>query len=283
MIFEELQKIVQEEKARETRTLYMRNQLKEYLQVYVLYFIYTSRKYKKNLIFTGGTCLYHFYDLGRLSEDIDFDYLEKFDPKSLILDLKNFFTKKYKYEEVDISLKQKGRQILLKFPVLRKLNLAKMDESDLLYVKTDLSQNASSNYSIITTSKSRYGFNFVARHYDLPSLMAGKIAAILTRVRKKGKKDRKTIKGRDYFDLLWFLKKGVKPNTARLSDLLGKSHKVTDVKKALDSKIDDLVKKYKSDFKIDLLSVIKDSGFVSAYVENYQEEYLRFRDKSYSQ
>ena len=50
---------------------YKRNLLKEYLQVLILDFIYSSPKYG-GLIFYGGTCLAHCFGLRRLSEDIDF-------------------------------------------------------------------------------------------------------------------------------------------------------------------------------------------------------------------
>ena len=70
-------------------------------------------------------------------------------------------------------MKQRGNQIVLKFPVLHKLGLAKNNKSNLLYVKLDFSKNPSKYFDLQTTSKSIYGFNFVAKHYDLPSLMSG--------------------------------------------------------------------------------------------------------------
>ena len=225
MIYQEVEKIVQRERLKKTHLPYIRSLLKEYLQVYVLYFVYTSKNYSKNLVFTGGTCLRHFYNLERLSDDVDFDYLREFESKKLLDDLKDFFIKRQKYKEVQISLKQRGKQILLKFPVLCQLGLSQADQNNLLYVKVDLSKNPSKHYSIITTSKSKYGFNFAARHYDLPDLMAGKIHAILERKHLKGKEERVSVKGRDYFDLLWFVKKSVKPNIKRLSALLGKTVK----------------------------------------------------------
>ncbi|KKR75172.1 MAG: hypothetical protein UU18_C0012G0013 [Parcubacteria group bacterium GW2011_GWB2_40_8] len=49
--------------------LYKRNLLKEYLQVLVLDYIYSSDKYS-GLVFYGGTCLAHCFGLPRLSEDL---------------------------------------------------------------------------------------------------------------------------------------------------------------------------------------------------------------------
>jgi hypothetical protein len=52
---------------------------------------------------------------------------------------------------------------------------------------------------------------FVLRHYDRPSLMAGKIHALATR---------KYAKGRDWFDLLWYraLRPPVEPNLVLLQN-----------------------------------------------------------------
>ncbi|MEX1117641.1 MAG: nucleotidyl transferase AbiEii/AbiGii toxin family protein [Terrimicrobiaceae bacterium] len=47
--------------------------------------------------------------------------------------------------------------------------------------------------------------------YELPSLMAGKVHALLARP---------FTKGRDWYDLLWYLGSGVEPNTAMLGHAL---------------------------------------------------------------
>ena len=220
MIYRELEKIIIEEKAKGSLSSYILNSLKEYLQVYVLYYIYTNSRYNKNLIFTGGTCLRHFYNLPRLSEDLDLDFQESFDSLILLDDLEEYFKKRYKFNEIKLALKQRGNQIVLKFPVLHRLGLVKESESNLLYVKLDLSKNPSKYFDLQTSSKSIYGFNFAAKHYDLPSLMSGKIHAILIRKRFKGADNTEAVRGRDYFDLLWFLKNSVKPNLKRLSEML---------------------------------------------------------------
>jgi predicted nucleotidyltransferase component of viral defense system len=275
MIYKELEKIVQDQKERGNSKLYIRNVLKEYLQVYILNYIYTSPKYSKELIFTGGTCLRHFYDLERLSEDLDFDYDNRIKTQELTGDLLDYFKKKYKVSEVYSSIKQKGQQILLKFPLLKELDLVSESESEVLYLKLDLQKNPSVKYDTQISSKSLMGFNFVARHYDLPTLMAGKIAAILRRERFVGKEDRATVKGRDYYDLLWYLKKGVKPNMERLSDILGRSISKKELKKELDKKVEMLVTKYRNDFESDLLPLIENTDFIPVYIQNYEEEYRR--------
>lgn len=283
MIFKELENLAKEQRDKGFNDAYVRNVLKEYLQIYALYFIYTSAPYKQNLIFTGGTCLRHFYGLERLSEDIDMDHKADFSAQKLLEDLIGFFEKKYLYRDLKASLKQNESQILLKFPVLKKLNLASGNDSDFLYIKIDLSPLPSEHYSVLTTTKSSFGFNYAAKHYDLPSLMAGKLHAILTRRRLQGKENRSTIKGRDYFDLLWFVKAGVRPNLDRLSDLLAEDINLKTVEYRVDEKVADFMTKHKQDYKTDMAPLIRDTTLLETYTENYQDEYLRFKAQSFAE
>lgn len=281
MIEKELEKIVEEEREKNSSGIYIKNLLKEYLQVYILYFVYTSADFK-NLIFTGGTCLRHFYGLERLSVDLDFDYTTSPDVRKMLSGINRFFQQRYQYSDLDGSLKQKEKQILLKFRVLQRLGLAKRDESDLLHVKIDLAECASASFHVVKTSKSVHGFNFVASHYDLPDLMAGKLHAVLTRRTLKGRDDRQSVKGRDYFDLLWFVKKGVRPNLRRLSDMLSEALTMAEVERRCDEKVARLVDKHREDFQSDVLPLVMNPDLIKDYVDNYQEEYLRWKRQSFS-
>ncbi len=274
MIVQELKRVCDLERSRGMSQDYIKNALKEYLQVYVLSFVYTSPRYNKEMIFTGGTCLRHFYELPRLSEDVDFDYTGELDTTELADGLREYFRVKYKYDDASISIKQQGRQILLKFPVLEALNLRSTGGSDLLYVKMDAAIAPSQNFKTIVSSQSRYGLNYVARHYDLPDLMAGKLHAILMRRFLRGRDDREAARGRDYFDLLWFLKKGVRPNMQRLSDMLGEKISAAKLRERLNAKVAELSTKLK-DFRSDMSALVENSDALALYVENYREEYER--------
>ena len=73
--------------------LYRRVLLKEYIQILSLDFIYSHDDYK-SLIFYGGTCLVHCFDLPRLSEDLDFvDAKKQIDLDIFAKDLESFFKK----------------------------------------------------------------------------------------------------------------------------------------------------------------------------------------------
>lgn len=283
MISKDLEQIIFQEREKGSPNFYIVNSLKEYLQLHVLAVIYSTVPFKTTLIFTGGTCLRHFYQLPRLSEDLDFDYLEEINVEELKKKIEDYFITHQQHRDLNASIRQRGQQILLKFPVLKKLGLAGPNESEMLYVKIDLSPNPSPCFNVVTTAHSQYGLNFVARHFDLSDLMAGKIHAVFRRpLRFKGKENRAVVKGRDYFDLLWFVQKGVKPNMKRLSEMLSESITLQDVMVRLDQKVAEVTEKYKQDFQSELLPLIRNPEMIVDYIENYQNEYLRHRNKSFS-
>ncbi|MBM4386169.1 MAG: nucleotidyl transferase AbiEii/AbiGii toxin family protein [Deltaproteobacteria bacterium] len=113
---------------------------------------------------------------------------------------------------------------------------------------------------------SRFNLNFLLKIYTLETLMAAKIIAILKRTYRKGK-SRITFKGRDYYDLLWFLQRGVKPDGARIGDVL-RIDTVEELKRALMEKIAAINPAY---LKEDLLPLFEDSRFVENYCRHYKE------------
>ena len=287
IIEEKLQSIVLKLQREGTSPLYIRSAVKEYLQSYVLNFIYAESTYGKILIFTGGTCLRKVYGINRLSEDLDFDSVEEFNPKKFAEALVNYFQKRLLFKAMTASVRQQGRQILLKFDLLGKLGLAKGQESPMVYVKVDISASKSSINKIDTKLLNDFDFSYIAKSYDLGTLMTGKIMAILFRNLLWGNENKETIKGRDYFDLLWFLEKKVIPNYDRALDLVRREAVVgINSKEELMAKLNEKVLlatgKFKEDFKRDLTPFIANSkvveGFVDSYLENYYKEskYLGF-------
>lgn len=279
MIVEELKSLINKPGIQNKSNLYIRSLLKEFLQVYVLNFIYLSPQYSKVFLFTGGTCLRHCFGLNRLSEDLDFDLNNQVDVVKLQTDIEKYFKTEFMYDELDVSILQKGRQILLKFPVLKELGLASENECDLLYVKIDMSPMLSKIYSENTTLKNINNFNYLVTHYDLPSLMASKIVTILTRQRLLGKENLKVIKGRDYFDLLWFLEKQINPNLERINDLMKSNYTIERLLMLVDEKVKMATGVSKLYFKQDLIPFIDNSLLLDGYIDNFENNYLR--EKSY--
>ncbi|MCG2690063.1 nucleotidyl transferase AbiEii/AbiGii toxin family protein [Candidatus Parcubacteria bacterium] len=193
---------------------YKRNLLKDYIQVVILSFIYSNPKYSQ-MVFYGGSCLRHCFDLPRLSEDLDFvDLKKKIELQDLANDLENYFKNK---TDLEVKIKVQPSRAQLKFAILKELGLASESESDILYLKLEVFKGFDfcSAYKINTIPIFKYNRSILIKTFDLPTMMATKIGAVLNRKWEKVAKGGELlvkVKGRDYFDLMWYLKKNLKPN-----------------------------------------------------------------------
>ena len=211
-----LENILSESKT--SNDIFKRNLIKEYLQITVLEFIYAHPKYSQ-LFFYGGSCLAHCFGLPRLSEDLDFiDKGKKINMDELANDLEKYFK-----ENIDIGknveAKSQKFRVYLKFPILHELGLSSgsKEDTDLLFLKVEVFSGFDFCEKYDTEIRPIFKFNrsVLIKTFDLPTLMASKIGAILERKWEKTDKTGKIlikVKGRDYFDLMWYLEKGIKPN-----------------------------------------------------------------------
>ena len=245
-------------------------------KIFELEFIYNSSW--KNLIFTGGSCLRFCYDLNRLSEDLDFDFFKKNfsqrpETEKLSSALAGFFKTNYNFRNLDIS--KKKERIYLKFPVLQKLGLASLQESNKLYLKIEFPRKPSLSGKIVFHTITRRQFVILLKAYDLSSLMAGKINAILKRVWFKGKGDVIDIKGRDFFDLIWFLERSVLPNWKRIDKDLG-IKTTSSLFFRLEEKIKKMVTPQKLEY--DLINLIENQKFVKNFCQNYFKIFTNYKN-----
>ncbi|MFA6074140.1 MAG: nucleotidyl transferase AbiEii/AbiGii toxin family protein [Candidatus Woesearchaeota archaeon] len=253
VIIDELKKVVENNRSNPNPE-YRRNLLKEKLQAYVLNFIYTS-KYK-NLIFTGGTALRKFYDLPRISEDLDFNVEnDDFDYKKFQKDLSDYFIKQIGFS--NFSLKFNGRTVLIKFPILREIGFAGSNDSEVLYLKIDFAPSNGGK----TEDKAyiKDGFSFIARCYDLNTLFINKVDAFLNRIYKRGNIQKVNFKGRDAFDVYWMLNDGIKIGID--SKLITKNLAERIIKKSKKIKPDELYS--------DLSNFFNDQIFVRQFCDNF--------------
>lgn len=265
MLIIEIQKIVQKMQRENLPAGVIKNHIKEYLQFYVLDFIYNS-PFNKKFIFTGGTCLRICYGLNRLSEDIDFDIIGSVDMEAFANDVYAHFVKKLQHKDVEFSIKGKNDKIYLKFPILKSLGLADAGASDKLYIKIETTPVTIKNYGLEITPVDRERLNFLVQHYDLPTLMACKINAIFQRVYFKGKNNEISFKGRDVYDLIWYLEKGAHPNMSVIKGTLGIASE-----KALFEKIYKKVGNYRSDHLLkDLENLFDNQVFIKNWAENFK-------------
>lgn len=193
---------------------FKRNLLKEYLQILVLDFLYSHPSYSR-LIFYGGSCLSHCFGLPRLSEDLDFVDLESgISLQQLAKDIQHHFTKA---TDLKVSGTVQKFRVYLKFPILTELGLSEAGQSDLLFLKLELFKNFGfcKNHQIQAVPLFKFNKPIIVKTFDMATLMSTKIRAVLYRKWEKRDPSGRVlakVKGRDYFDLMWYLQKGYQPN-----------------------------------------------------------------------
>jgi len=246
--------------------IFKRNILKEYLQILVLDFIYSHPKYSR-LVFYGGSCLSHCFGLPRLSEDLDFvDLKNEINAAKLANDLEVYFKKN---TDLTLTTVAQKLRIYLKFLILRELGLSNKNESDLLFLKIEVFKDFvfCKKYKTEFIPLFKLNKSILIKTFDLPTLMATKIRAILYRKWKKTNKKGKTlvkVKGRDYFDLMWYLKKEVKPNIGCIENIKNKRELRENLFKIIE-KID------RKSIWLDLEALIENKDFVKKLSKNIKK------------
>lgn len=247
--------------------------LKEFLQAHTLDFLYNHPVYRK-LNFYGGTCLHVIYGLNRLSEDIDLDNSDGIDLSNLENDLLTFYRSNIGYADVTAKT-QIGewgvRRTTLKFPILYVLGLTP-HINEPLHMKVEVSQHKQTSI-VRRTPVLLFGRSFVAAHFSLETMMAGKILACLERNFQKG--EGATIKGRDFYDLLWFMQQKIHPLEEKLARDGRQSYTVRSAMQLLGDKIADLKI---SDLAEDLLPLFEQRSYIEAWLDCFQENYRQYAE-----
>ena len=190
------------------------NLLRESLQWEILAAMHTVEAFRE-VAFLGGTCLRLMHGLGRFSEDLDFSarrpggvvFLEKF-PEEL-----GRYLGSRGFGDAEVfSGKSHGavRSIWVRFPGLLKEIGASPMASQKVGIKMEIDLNPPPGAGFEIQVVSNPAMLAVGLH-DLPSLMAGKLHAVLAR---------SYTKGRDWYDLLWYLGRKMEPNVSFLQNAL---------------------------------------------------------------
>jgi len=252
--------------AESDNVIYRRNLLKDYIQVVILSFIYSHPKYSQ-MVFYGGSCLRHCFDLPRLSEDLDFVDLKK-DIKlaDLAVDLEKYFKKD---TDLEVKIKVQPSRVQIKFAILKEMGLAGPSESDDLYLKLEVFKyfDFCSGYEINIMPIFKFNRSMLIKTFDLPTMMATKIGAVMNRRWNKTAKGGEVlakVKGRDYFDLFWYLQKAIKPNLNCLTDKESKDS-LKEKLLAVIAKVD------KKSIEYDLGPLMESSDFVNGLAKNIKD------------
>lgn len=249
---------------------YKRNLLKDYIQVVILSFIYSHPKYSQ-MVFYGGSSLRHCFDLPRLSEDLDFVDLKKnIKLNDLAKDLEYYFKKS---TDLEAKIKIQPSRVQIKFAILKEMGLAGPSESDMLYLKLEVFKyfDFCLGYEINTMPIFKFNRSMLIKTFDLSTMMATKIGAVMNRRWNKIAQDGELlakVKGRDYFDLMWYLGKGIKPNLNYLMDKEAKDGFKENLL-AVVEKVDGKSIEY------DLGPLMENSNFVNGLSKNIKDILIR--------
>ena len=246
--------------------------LKEALQAFVLDFIYNHRHYRR-LNFYGGTCLHVIYALNRLSEDIDLDNGLGIDLDMLSNDVLDYFRQHLGYQAITVRQQESREGILrltLRFPVLYELGLSAQSDEQ-LHLKLEISHHK--QLAVIrNTPVIFYGRSFVPAHYSLETMMAGKMLACLERSFQVG--DTATsIKGRDFYDLLWFMQQNIQPLESKLVQDGARPYDVKSAMITLQEKVDRIKPQ---DLEVDLLPLFEQRTFIEAWINAFHENFQAY-------
>lgn len=253
-----------------------RNALKEELQFYILNFIYHHPEYNSWIMY-GGSSLRIIHGLDRMSVDLDFEISHAITEKlleELKKEIEDHFTNTYGTRPDFLTIKiTTGRGLLLKFHVGD--DLSSGHPSKQVRVKIDLNHFVAPKTVTERRPINRDQLSFVILTYNMSSLMASKLAAIFLRGTRGVGEATYEEKGRDIYDLLWYMNKKIVPD---FDYLIAKGINVKDPRALFDKLTLQMNKVSKDNLKQDLEPLFLDKNYIRNWLENWHESYLRLLD-----
>jgi len=268
-------------KSYNTQTLYdKKNAMKEVMQELVLCGL-SRAGFFKEVAFYGGTALRIFYGLDRFSEDLNFSLITADED----FDLKKYFStleKEVKVYGLNVTISEKKKtkesQILSAF-----LKGNTKEHLLIFYADNITGRSVAANETVkirfevdinpplFATFEHKYRLlpvPYEVKLYDMPSLFAGKIHAVICRNWQN------RVKGRDLYDYIFYLARQSEVNQKHLRERLLQSGHITgslacsleDIKKMLYRKFDTI------DFeqaKIDVEPFIKDTSVLNVWSSDF--------------
>jgi len=169
--------------------------------------------------FYGGTSLRIFYGLNRFSEDLDFSLLKE-DPDFAFASYFNAIVQEFESLGLQVVIKEKIKvkqssidsaflkaETIWKELVLEDLvNQTGVKSNKSVKIKIEIDVRPPLNFETEQKLLIR-PFSFYVKCFSASSLFAGKLHALLFR------KWKNRVKGRDWYDLEWYIKKGISLNT----------------------------------------------------------------------
>lgn len=202
-------------------TLQAEQALREIIQEIALAGLQRSGFFEK-AAFYGGTALRIFYNLPRFSEDLDFSLLAP-DPEFSLQPYLDGMTKEFEALGIEITVAEKNKtartnvdsaflkagttwkELILKDIIPQEKIGIRPDIKIKMEVDTEPPPGFDTEEKLLLKP-----FSFYVKCFSLQDLFAGKMHALLFR------KWKNRVKGRDWFDLEWYIQKGITLNLAHL-------------------------------------------------------------------
>lgn len=195
-----------------------RNLAREYLQARILAALQRSGAMIP-LALCGGTALRFLYSHGRYSVDLDFaleGIRQSYDFRSYLQAIRSELTAEGYQVELKVNDQKTVHGAFVRFPgLLFELGLSPQ-RREVLAVKIEVDTNPPKGAGLSTTVVRRFVV-LQLHHHDKDSLLSGKLHAIL---------QRSYTKGRDIYDLLWYLSDPTwpQPNLVLLNNALAQTN-----------------------------------------------------------
>lgn len=203
-----------------------KNAMKEIMQEIILCGLSRAGFFQK-AAFYGGTALRIFYGLDRFSEDLDFSlevadssfdlasYFPVLEKEIKAFGLNVIITEKEKTKESNIRsafLKGNTKEHLLLFYADENA-AGSINQNEAVKIKFEVDVNPPA-YAVFEHKYRLLPIPYEVNMYDMPSLFAGKIHAVICRAWKN------RIKGRDLYDYIFYLSRGTAVNRKHLRERL---------------------------------------------------------------
>lgn len=187
---------------------------REYLQARVLEALQESGAFMR-WAFVGGTALRFLFSIPRFSEDLDFSLITPGkDPgfREALAEVRRVFSREGYRIDITVNERTTVASAWLKFPGLPYEIGLSPHPTQVLSIKLELDTQAPPGARLETSIVRRH-CTLNLCHYDKASLLAGKLHAILSR---------QWTKGRDLYDLAWYLadRNWPEPNLVQLNTAL---------------------------------------------------------------
>lgn len=208
-----------------------KNALKEVIQEVALCGLSRGGFFTK-AAFYGGTALRIFYGLDRFSEDMDFSLIKK-DENFSIDSYFSYLSEELLSNGFELTVERKEKSLhsdiqsafikggtlvhLLKI-IPSDSRILGISDTELIKIKFEIDTNPPDCASY-ETKYALLPSPYAVQMYDEGSLFAGKIHAVLCRAWQN------RVKGRDFYDYLWYLARGTKVNLKHLQKRLEQTGK----------------------------------------------------------